>query len=193
MNISIQIDCETIDEYFETLRKLAAGAAFDVGTTEPAPAASSVVAMPTKGRKNKADAPKIVETKAEPEKPADKDPIDPQEDALGADEPSQTEVDDLAEKLEDGDDLEVKEPEGPKLTADNVRALAVRYANACAPGDTNKDPTLQDARRKAFAELTAHFGVQKFTEIAAERWPEVVAYVAEQRKTRKLPTDAVTD
>lgn len=188
MNISIQIDCETVDEYFETLRKLAAGAAFDVGTTGPATAVeNNVVAMPTKGRgKNKTG---IVQTTVipEPEKPVDKAPID----ALGADEPEQSEIDDLAEKLE-ADDLEVK-PEEPKLTADNVRALAVRYANACAPGDAAKDPTLQDARRKAFAELTAHFGVAKFTEIAAERWPEVVAYVAEQRKARKLPTDAVTD
>lgn len=183
MNISIQIDCETVDEYFETLRKLAAGTTLDVGTTGPAAAVGdNVVAMPTTGRKKK-DTPKLVETKSEPqtEKPEPEPEVE------------QSEVDDLAEKLEDGDDLEVKEPEGPKLTADNVRALAVRYANACAPGDAAKDPTLQDARRKAFAELTAHFGVQKFTEIAAERWPEVVAYVTEQRKARKLPTDAVTD
>ena len=173
--ISLQIEVETVEEYFSTLQKLLGSTA-----TPPAHAAPSsennVVTMPTKGKKK--DAPKIVETVKEEPKVEDPEP-----------EVEQTEVDELAESLEE----ETKEPEAVKLTQDNVRALAVRYANACAPGDAAKDTSLQDKRRVAFSKLTKHFGVAKFTEIPAEKWPAVVEYVNEQRKARKLSPDAITE
>lgn len=178
--ISLNIEVETVDELFDTLQKLLAGTA--ISTTAPAASEETgkVIPMPTKGRgKNKPVETAKEEPKVEPQPEPDPEP-----------EVEQTEVDELAESLEDET---TKEPEGVKLTQDNVRQFAVRYANACAPGDAAKDTSLQDKRRQAFAELTKTFGVAKFTEIPAEQWPAVVEYVNEQRKTRKLPADTVTD
>lgn len=174
--INLQIEAETVEELHETLRKLLGSTALPAAA--PASNGDNVVAMPTTGRKKK-DAPKIVETKTD-DKPEPEPEI---EDTVG--DYDAGEVDELAEKLE--------EPEAVKLTQDNVRALAVRYANACAPGDAAKDTSLQDKRRVAFSKLTKHFGVAKFTEIPAEKWPAVVEYVNEQRKARKLSPDAITE
>ena len=178
--INLQIEAETVEELHETLRKLLGSAALPaVRGTAAAESENNVVAMPTKGKgKTK---PAVVETvKEEPKVDAEAQEPEP--------EVEQTEVDELAESLEE----ETKAPE-VKLTQDNVRALAVRYANACAPGDATKDTSLQNTRREAFSELTKHFGVAKFTEIPAEKWSDVVEYVNEQRKARKLSADAITD
>lgn len=176
--INLQIEAETVEELHETLRKLLGSTALPAAA--PASNGDNVVAMPTKGKgKTK---PTVVETvKEEPKVDAEAQEPEP-EDTVG--DYDAGEVDELAEKLE--------EPE-VKLTQDNVRALAVRYANACAPGDAAKDTSLQDKRRVAFSKLTKHFGVAKFTEIPAEKWPEVVEYVNEQRKARKLSPDAITE
>ena len=177
--INLQIEAETVEELHETLRKLLGSTAAPAAAA-PASNGDNVVAMPTTGRKKK-DAPKIETVKEETKVDAEAQEPEP--------EVEQTEVDELAESLEE----ETKEPEAVKLTQDNVRALAVRYANACAPGDAAKDTSLQDKRRVAFSELTKHFGVAKFTEIPAEKWPEVVEYVNEQRAKRKLSADAITE
>ena len=184
--INLQIEVETTKEYFDILSALLAGspAIGRAVTTGPKEVVeeNNVVAMPTKGKgKTK---PAVVETVKEEPKVDDKPEPEPEiEDTVG--DYDAGEVDELAEKLE--------EPETVKLTQDNVRALAVRYANACAPGDAAKDTSLQNTRREAFSELTKHFGVAKFTEIPAEKWPDVVEYVNEQRKARKLSPDAITD
>jgi len=183
--INLQIEAETVEELHETLRKLLGSAALPaVRGTAAAESENNVVAMPTKGKgKTK---PTVVETKpAENQGVVETNTVESVDDNAA---PDQTEVDELAESLEE----ETKAPE-VKLTQDNVRALAVRYANACAPGDAAKDTSLQNTRREAFSELTKHFGVAKFTEIPAEKWPDVVEYVNEQRKARKLSADAITD
>ena len=176
--INLQIEAETVEELHETLQKLLGSAAAPAAVTD-AKGGDNVVAMPTKGKGK--SRPAVVETKPTEEPKVEETEPEP--------EVEQTEVDELAESLEE----ETKEPEAVKLTQDNVRALAVRYANACAPGDAAKDTSLQDKRRVAFSELTKHFGVAKFTEIPAEKWPEVVEYVNEQRKARKLSADAITE
>ena len=177
--INLQIEADTVEELHETLRKLLGSAAAPAAAA-PASNGDNVVAMPAKGKgKNK---PTVVETVKEETK-VDAEAQEPEP------EVEQTEVDELADSLEE----ETKEPEAVKLTQDNVRALAVRYANACAPGDAAKDTSLQDKRRVAFSKLTKHFGVAKFTEIPAEKWPAVVEYVNEQRKARKLSPDAITE
>lgn len=181
MNISLTIDCETTEEYFDTLQKLLAGTA--ISTTAPAAEKNTDNVVALSGKRK----PKAVDKTVEPE--------------AKTEEPAQAEVDKLAENLEpEGDEdfsettaePEKEEPK-VKLTQDNVRALAIRFVNACIPGDAAKDVSLQGKRKEEFAALLKVFGVGKFTEIAAEQWPAVVEYVTKQRADRKLPADEVRE
>jgi hypothetical protein len=178
--ISLTIECETTEDYFDTLQKLMAGTAMP-NTAPVAEKTDNVVPMtPKKGKK---ETPKVVEpeAKVEPEVP-------------------QETVDKLAENLEPETEEEdfsetTAEPEAPKvtLTQANTRKFAIRFVNACVAGDATKDPSIQAKRKEEFTALLKHFGVAKFTEIAAEQWTAVVEYVNSERAKRKLPADEVKE
>lgn len=178
--ISLQIECDTVEQYFDTLKELLAGTAMSTAAAPAAEKADNVVSMTTRKGKNKS----VAETKV--------------------DEPAQSEqaaVDKLAENLEpeievgDEDFSETTEKEEPKvaLTQANTRKFAIRFVNACIAGDATKDPSIQAKRKEEFTALLKVFGASKFTEIAAEQWPAVVEYVNAERAKRKLPADEVKE
>ncbi len=175
MNISLQIDCESVEEYFDTLQKLMAGTAIPAGTAPAAENTGNVVAMtPKKGKK-----PTEVKT-PEPE--------------TKADEPTQETVDKLAENLEGDEDFsETTVEPSVKLTQANTRKFAIRFVNACVAGDATKDPTIQVKRKEEFTNLLKHFSAAKFTEIPAEQWPAVVEHINAERAKRKLLADEVKE
>lgn len=181
MMISLHIEAKSVEEYYDALQKLLAGAAMPgVNTQAIGQAGSNVVSMPSKSRPRKA-VDNTVSTKGDSLKDVSETPT----------EPEQEEVDELAESLEP------EKTEAPKiaLTNANVKALAIRYINDAIKGDAAKDPSIQDGRRALFAEVIAGAGVttKKFSDIPDDKLADVVQYVTDKRAEKQLKVDEIRD
>lgn len=172
--INLTIEAASSQEFIDTIRRIASALSSDT-VIAAAPAVVETTAAPAETKttttRKKKDTP-VADTTASGE---------------GTTAAETDSADQNVETIEEtASDEPTTEPETPavKLTLDNVRKFAIKYVN-----DAESD---QEARKTRFQAILKQFGgVAKFQDIAEAKWPEVIAWINEQRVSAGLSAGTV--